>query len=970
MTAIAQTKDGFVWLGTEEGVVRFDGSRFVVFDASTTPELANSNVVTLLAGRSGGLWIGTLGGGLVWTDGERFRRYTVRDGLPSEIVSALVEDRDGSLWVGTFDKGLSHLVGGRFVSLTVHEGLSSDEIRSLARTEDGSLWIGTHGGGVSRLRGNRVDAWTTANGLSHDQVTSLCEDGAGGVWIGTRKGLDHLGGEKIRVLTERDGLRNDEVISLARDRDGILWVGTVTGGLARVSGEGISGLTRREGLLDDTVRALSEAADGSLWVGSDGGLNRLSAGPFVPLGTPEGLSSDDVRPILQTRDGDLWIGTRGGGLDRLHSGRWTVYTQADGLPSDRVWALCEDANGDVWAGTKGGLARLHDGKWSAFTTKQGLAGDLVFSIAQDAGGDVWIGTVAGLSRFRAGRFDTFRRAEGLTNDRVYALLPATDGTLWIGTLGGGLDRMANGRIEPAIAAAEAPFVFALAEQPGGEILAGTAGRGLYVLSAGRWKRVARSDGLFDDTIYTIVDDGRGSLWTTSNRGVARVSRRELGDFLSGRTSRVHAHSFGASDGMRDAECNGGFQPAGLRARDGRLWFPTSRGMVSVDPDDAALISPDPKIVLERFTVDDGKIAAGASRVLAPDAFRFEFQYGAIDYRAPESDRFRYRLVGFDRDWVPAEARRVASYTNLPPGTYRFEAAVSNRPGRWIATAPFEFTLRAHFYRTAWFAGLVVAGLLLVLFGIHRARIRSATLATELATARLQALRSQLQPHFLFNALNLVLPLLYRDPEAAASAIVKLGDLLRASLERDATELVTLTMELELLRKYLDIESLRFRDRIRASIEVAPEALDAAVPPFLLQPLIENAIKHGVARRREPSALEIRCSREGDRLRLRISNDVPPTESGRSEASLGVGLRNIRERLALVYGQRFEFSHEIVSGRFVVELRLPFEPVVTSLESETRGSDARSSTPRQIRKLRLASGAASGPVRPSPGRRVE
>jgi ligand-binding sensor domain-containing protein len=944
VVALAQTRDGYLWVGTEEGVARFDGTRFRVYDSSNTPALVRSNVSTLVASRRDGLWIGTIGGGLVWTDGERFRRYTVADGLAQDIVSSVLEDRDGTLWVGTFDKGVSRLVGGRFVSVTTREGLSSDEIRALRQTEDGSIWVGTHGGGVNRVKDGRVESWTTATGLSHDQVTSLCPDGAGGMWIGTRKGLDRWTGGKIEVLTARDGLVNDEVISLTRDRDGALWVGTVTGGLARLAGRGIGSLTRRDGLLDDTVITLLEDREGSLWVGSDGGLNRLSAGPFVPVGVPEGLSSDDVRPILQTRDGDLWIGTRGGGLNRRSAGTgsWKAYTHADGLPSDRVWSLYQDSRGDVWAGTKAGLARFHAGNWTSYTTAQGLAGDLVFSIAEDARGDLWIGTVAGLSRLRDGRFTNFGRAEGLSNERVYALLPASDGTLWIGTLGGGLDRLAGDRISSAIPSEEASFVFSLTEA-GGMVLAGTGGRGLYGLAGGRWKRAAKGDGLFDDTVYTILDDGRGFLWTTSNRGVSRISRDGLAGFLAGRLSRIASTAFGVSDGMREAECNGGFQPAGWRAADGRLWFPTARGAVSVDPSDPSLLPHDPVVALERVVADERPVPPRGVPVLPPGTERFEFHYGAIDYRAGDADRFRYRLVGFDRDWIDADRRRVAYYTNLPAGTYRFEAAASNAPGRWIPTAPFDFRLRARFYRTGWFAALATAGILLGLVAVHRARIRSARLATELATARLQALKSQLQPHFLFNTLNLMLPLLYRDPEAAARTIVKLGDLLRASLERDATELVTLRAELELLQKYLDLERLRFHERIRTRLDVASDALEAAVPSFLLQPLIENAIKHAVARRREPTTLEVVCRREGGRLLLRIANATASEETRGRDGSLGVGLRNIRERLALVYGHRFEFTHSSASGRFVVELRLPYQPAVASVESESRVVGAAAAT---------------------------
>ena len=217
--AIARTRDGYLWVGTEEGLLRFDGAKFRLYDSSNTSQLARHNIVRLLAGRKGGLWIGTLGGGLLWTDGETFRRYTTKDGLAEDVVSAICEDRDGSLWVGTFSHGVDHFAGGRFTPITKKDGLTSDEIRAIHQDAEGTLWIGTRGGGLDRLQNGRVESWTTANGLSNDQVTSLADDGAGGVWIGTRKGLDRWNGGKLTVLDDRR--RPQERRShLARSRQG------------------------------------------------------------------------------------------------------------------------------------------------------------------------------------------------------------------------------------------------------------------------------------------------------------------------------------------------------------------------------------------------------------------------------------------------------------------------------------------------------------------------------------------------------------------------------------------------------------------------------------------------------------------------------------------------------------------------------------------------------------------------------
>jgi ligand-binding sensor domain-containing protein len=926
--AIARTRDGYLWVGTEEGLLRFDGSKFRLFDASNTPHLARHNIVRLLAGRRGGLWIGTLGGGLVWTDGETFRRYTTKDGLSEDVVSALCEDRDGTLWVGTFSKGVNHFAGGRFTLLGKRDGLSNDEIRAIHQDAEGALWIGTRGGGVNRWQNGRVETWSTANGLSNDQVTSLADDGAGGVWIGTRKGLGRWSGGKLTVLTTADGLKNDEVTSLARDRDGVVWVGTVTGGLNRIAGARIDSLTKHEGLPDDTILSIVDDEDGNLWVGSDGGLTRLSAGAFLPTGTLEGLPSDDVRPVFTTSDGDLWVGTRGAGLARSTGGSWKIYTQKDGLPSDRVWALHQDRAGDVWAGTKSGLARFHNGRWTSFTKSDGLAADLVFAIVSDAAGDMWIGTVGGLTRYKDGKFTSFGPADGLTNERVYALLPGSDGTLWIGTAGGGLDRMKDGRITAAFPSSEAPFVFAILEEPDGAILVGTGDHGLTRFDGKRVTKIARAEGLSDDTVFTIVDDGLGFLWMTSNRGVFRVAREEIARLVSGKTRRVVSESFGTSDGMRESECNGGYQPAGWRAPDGTLWFPTASGLVSVDPARLPAAPRDPIVHIEDVFADGERLTPEKAAVLAPGRDHLEFRYTAAEFRAPSQLRFRYRLEGYDRDWTEAGDRRAAFYTNLPAGSYHFRVAASARPNHWVETRPYDFRLKAHFYKTPWFAGALVAAAALGLAVIHRARLRSARLASELAHARLEVLESQLQPHFLFNTLNLMLPLVKRDPDAAVNTIVKLGDLVRASMRRDAADLVPLHREIELLQSYLDIQKLRFGDRLQVSIDVDPDVIEVGVPPFILQPFVENAIKHGVVRGPRPTEIALSARRSGRRLLLAVTNTVNEA-AARPEpgpSSLGFGLPNARARLALLYGEDWRLTQKRTRERFSVEVDIPMSRI--------------------------------------------
>ena len=873
VNAIAQTADGYLWIGTEEGLARFDGVRFTVFDRKNTPEMERHNVTALLADREGSLWIGTLGNGLIRYAGGKFRRYGPKDGLTDDVVSAIAQDRGGTVWVGTFHSGVARLAGDRFEPLTTKQGLSNDEVRAVFEDSKGAVWIGTRGGGLDRWADGRFTRWTSREGLSNDQVTAICGDGSGGIWVGTRDGLNHINGGKVVRFLKKDGLPGDAVISVTRDREGSLYIGTVDGGLARLRDGTLSTLSTKNGLASDTVLSLREDAEGSLWVGTSSGLHRLRQGAFVTWGVPEGLSSDDVRPVFEDKDGDIWIGTLGGGLNRLHQATFTAFTTRDGLLSNRIWAIHQDGKGALWVGSREGLNRFDHGRWTGWTVKDGLPNNLVLSLAGDAQDDVWIGTAGGLARYHDGGFTRYGIAQGLTNERICAIVPAPDKSLWLGTMGGGVDRVIDGKI---VAGPPGPldraFVYDILPDGDGAVWVATGGQGLLRWKAGRWSAITMHSGLFDEVIYRILDDGHGNFWMSSNRGVFRSSKSELNRFADGKLTAVSSRAFDESDGMRESECNGVFQPAGWKARDGRLWFPTVRGAVVVDPAKALETPAAPQAAIEEVTADGETVSGGAAAKFPPGKSRFEFRYTALHLSAPEKARFRFRLEGFDRDWIDAGSRRAASYTNIAPGSYRFRVQASSVGGPWSEKdGAFAFSLAPHFYQTGWFAGLIAAGLAATAAAIHRARLASAHMQTELAAARLRALKAQLQPHFLFNTLNVILPLIYRDPDAASRTLVLLGDLLRASLERDATMLVALREELEFLQKYLEIQKARFAERLEIRFHVDEDVRDAPIPSLLLQPLVENAIKHGISKHRGSGRVDISCRRDRGYLALRVWN---------------------------------------------------------------------------------------------------
>ncbi|HEY6548121.1 MAG TPA: ATP-binding protein, partial [Vicinamibacteria bacterium] len=484
-------------------------------------------------------------------------------------------------------------------------------------------------------------------------------------------------------LTVQKGLPNDFVRALQSDREGSLWVGTYSGGLCRLREGKFTNYTTREGLSYDVVRTVLEDRKGALWVGTTGGgLCRSSEGGFRCLGPPEGMARD-VRALHEGPDGSLWVGTGGAGLVRLKDDRLVSYTRADGLPHPNLTAITDDGEGGLWLGTHGGgLARLRGGKFETFSTEDGLAGNLVLSVLRDRGGSIWAGTDgAGLSRLQGKVFTTFTAKDGLGSDIVFALFEAADGVLWIGT-SGGLTRYRDGA----------------------------------------FTTFGPRQGLIDDVVFSVLEDGKGDFWLGGNRGISRVSRADLEKVAAGQIEKGGAVIYGRADGMRSDECSGLAQPASWRGGDGRLYFPTAKGVVVVNPAHMPSNVVPPPVHVEEVVVD-GQPLQGTS--IPPGRQRFEFRYTGLSLLAPRKVQFRYRLVGFDPEWVEAGPLRAAYYTRLPPGAYTFKVKASNNDGVWNEDGDaLEVVVRPFFWETRTFQALLTLSLVGLAALAYAVRVRN------------------------------------------------------------------------------------------------------------------------------------------------------------------------------------------------------------------------------------------------------
>ncbi|HYR27813.1 MAG TPA: two-component regulator propeller domain-containing protein, partial [Thermoanaerobaculia bacterium] len=580
--AIVQTRDGYLWLGTEEGLVRFDGVRFVAFDRQTSPALRSAFVSSLFEAPDGVLWIGTYGGGLA-----RMRNGTIEAFRPDLLGNDRIREMHasgGAIFIATAGGGLLRVEGETVTRFTTRDGLPTDRIWTIEDDGAGGMWVATHGGGVVRWRDGAVrERITTAEGLPNDFARALLRDTDGTLWIGTDGGglAERRGNAIVRVVTTRDGLPSNLVRAVGRDGSGSIWIGTDSG-IARWRGTHGEPLGIDDGLPSPIVRTLFEDREGSLWVGTTGGLVRLADTRFLSFTRKEGLPVDAIRAILEDRAGNIWAGTDGRGLCRILPAPVQCIAS-----QDTIYALAESRDGSLWVGTDGrGVMRLANGKVvDTIDDADGLPTNRIRSLVETADGGLWVSTTAGLAHVRDGKAMHIRE---LDDRQLRPLLALPDGTLFVGTDGAGVWRVVDDRATQIASAGkglESDRVFSLAaDADGGGVWIGTSGGGLarLDLKSGAVRSLTRSDGLHDDVVFQVVDQGRGGdLWLTSNRGLYRVPRDRVLAAMSGRgAGDLRGTVYGTADGMPSAECNAA-SPAAILARDGRLWIATARGVAVI-----------------------------------------------------------------------------------------------------------------------------------------------------------------------------------------------------------------------------------------------------------------------------------------------------------------------------------------------------------------------------------------------------
>jgi PAS domain S-box-containing protein len=713
--AIAQGRDGYLWLGTEAGLVRFDGVTFTTYNSANTSGLADNYVSALVVDRADNVWAGTWVGGVIRLSGGEPAPLA---GASASFVNALYEDRTGGVWAAQtgglvrFQNGQFHRVPGTNAS-----------VYSVAEDDSGTLLIGT-ADGVKAWRNGSLVPWQPVGGPIQGPVWTLYLDRERSMWFGTPQALYHATQGRLERFTAADGLPAGGVTSILETRNGQLWIGADGGGVARRVGGQFQQFAAKDGLSDDAVTALLEDWEGSLWVGTrHGGLNRFRE-PILPIYTRrEGLSANVVWSVYGDPQQVLWIGTQDGGLDRFQDGHFTNYTVKDGLPGNSVFATLQTSDGVLWAATNAGIARLRHGRWESLGAGGPFSGVRVAAFLEDRTGALWIGG-SGLYRWKDGRLHDYTKEAGISSANVRTIVEDSDGSLWIGTHGQGLIRLQHGRFTAFTSkqGLSNDVVESLyADQHG--LWVGTE-RGLNLVQDGRIAVVPIHATVLLTDMFAIVPDNVGNLWLSSNQGLVSASEQALVDAGAGKRGSVELREMVSLDGRRRIEFNGASQNAGWKSADGRLWFPSIKGLVVVDPARLSSNTVPPPVHIEQLLVDGRAVDLHETVDLPPSGGGLELHYTATSLLIPERVTFRYRLEGYDRDWVDAGTRRVAYYTHVPGGRYRFHVIAANNDGVWNESgAVLPFRLGLHVYETWWFYALLGLAVAVSVVGVFRFRVR-------------------------------------------------------------------------------------------------------------------------------------------------------------------------------------------------------------------------------------------------------
>jgi ligand-binding sensor domain-containing protein/signal transduction histidine kinase len=922
--ALAQTRDGYLWIGTSGGLVRFDGIRFTVFNRENTPAFRDDSFYSLLVSKDGALWGGTEGGGLVRYKGGTFRVFGAAEGLTNSFVRVIFEDRDGNLWAGT-DAGLFRMQNESLTRIDGHGGIPQMSVHSICQDREGRLLVG--GRGLLVLSGRAAAYYTSSESLADNSIRTIRQTSDGAIWIGTISGLRRLDHGLIGNPFPASRIVSGTNISfLLESRRGQLWIGTYGQGLMRYQAGRVVRFSEPASLLHNNVLAIFEDAEDDVWIGTQGGLLRLSPSAATTVNTVDG-APQSINTIYQDPGGGLLVAALSGRLFQVSRETLVPVRLPAEVSGLTIRNTFRDSAGTLWMGTDGqGVVRLTGATAVRYTVKQGLVDDFVRAFCEDRDGSIWIGTDSGLSRWRAGGFQNYGTESGLVYGSIRVLFLDRGGDLWVGT-DGGLSRFRSGvfAADPLLDRLRGQKIWSIHEDSGGGLWIGTHGAGLFLLKGGKLAQFTIKQGLPSNKIHFIAEDPRGNLWMSGPSGIVSVSRRDLEELSHTTSGRLAVRVYGIWEGLSTNQMNGGVQPAGALTPAGDLWFPSTAGAVRIEPD-----APDPggvpPVLIEQVLADDRPVALSRDLRLGPGEGKLEIHYTAVRLRSPERTRFKYWLEGFEDGWTDADQRRAAYYTNIPAGDYRFHVVAyeMNRP-RDATEEILSVHWLPHFYQTAWFVALAVLMVAAAAWGSYRLHVRQIRQRFAAVIEERSRLAREMHDTVIQGCVGVSALL-----EAASSARDISPKVSHELLERARNEVrATVDEAREAVWNLRQgsgpdedlvsaLSELAFRTRVETGIPVkfessgAPLALGAEGEHSLLM-LIREAL-HNAVTHAAPKNLSVLLSFDRRGMHVTIEDDGCGFDAAASLASDGhhYGLIGMRERVEKLGGE-FSLSSDYGKG---------------------------------------------------------
>lgn len=723
VTCVLQTRDGYLWIGTPNGLARFDGVRFTTFRVADGVGLRSNRILCLFESANGALWIGTEEGGLTSHQQGKFTTFTTQDGLSSDIILCLGEDRNGALWAGT-DSGLNRRADGRFTTFFKTDGLPDDRVTAISSRGNAVMVFAT-GNGLCEFRGDLLVPFESSlAGLARTNLNSMLEDRQGALWLAGGNGL-----VRTRVLGGGDRsstpVNSSNVTVLIQRRSGEIWFGSESGELGRVVGNENQLQPKAIWRAPRGVTSLCEDHEGNLWIGTTGdGLYRLKRRQLRLISVPNSEGGNWASCLYESSGGDLQWVARDNGVYRHQAGE-SVIGEKVKLPEGVVaHTVCQAQAGELWIGTlRDGLFRCTNGGFQQFSERDGLSDSAIEALYADSTGGLWIGTRnGGLNYFNGQKFTRFNTPWGFFGAFACAIEPAADGGLWIGTTGEGLFRFKDGGFTAYTAASGLPSgqIHALEAEADGSLWAGTA-RGLCLVKAGRVTRF-NEGGLAEEAIYQMRSDRDGNLWIGAGSRISRVRKQQLEAFADGRARFVDIVPYGSEDGVAGLQCLPRVQSRGVQKGQGGIWFATTKGLLVIEQNEELRNDSPPNVVLEAVFVENQNTPFSGGVVLPPGKDNLRFEFTALSLTSPGKVNFRYQLEGFDREFSEAGGTRSVRYPNVPPGRYQFQVIACNNDGVWNTTgASVAVWVQPFWWATVWFRTGVALTVTMGLVGLFRLR---------------------------------------------------------------------------------------------------------------------------------------------------------------------------------------------------------------------------------------------------------